>query len=88
MLQGAPGIRNFNLSGNARSLFDGVAQQFGLETVYDGDYPVAGQQIRFEVTGVDYRGALHALEAATGSFVIPLSARVFMVPVGLFGRQT
>jgi general secretion pathway protein D len=78
-LQGKPGLQNLDLTGNARTIFDQVAQRFGLETVYDGDYPTAGQQIRLQISGVDYREALHALEAASGSFVIPLSSRVFMV---------
>jgi type II secretory pathway component GspD/PulD (secretin) len=78
-LTAKPGTQDFNLTGNARSLFDRVAQAFGLETIYAGDYPQAGNSIRFQITGADYRTALHDLEAATGSFVIPLSARLFMV---------
>jgi hypothetical protein len=78
-LDAAPGTKDFDLNGTARTLFDQVAQSFGLETVYDGDYPPAGMPIRFRVTGVDYREALHDLEAATNSFVTPLSPKLFMV---------
>jgi general secretion pathway protein D len=78
-LNGQPGVQDFDLSGNARSLFDQVARRFGLQTVYDGSYPEAGQTIRFRLDQVDYREALHDLEAATGSFVVPLSSRLFMV---------
>ncbi|HVW87723.1 MAG TPA: hypothetical protein VHB50_23710, partial [Bryobacteraceae bacterium] len=78
-LRAKPGEQNFDLNGDSRSLFDNVAQAFGLEPVYDGDYPKGGPTIRFQITGADYREALHDLEAATGSFVIPLSNRVFMV---------
>ena len=56
-----------------------MAQSFGLDTVYDGDYPPAGKAIRFRVTGVGYREALRDLEAATNSFVVPLSPKLFMV---------
>jgi type II secretory pathway component GspD/PulD (secretin) len=73
------GLQDFDLNGNARSLFDQVAQRFGLETVYDGDYPEGGRQIRFRIHGIDYREALHDLEAMTNSFVVPLSGRLFMV---------
>jgi general secretion pathway protein D len=46
--------------------------------VFDGDYqPVPA--FRFQVQGMDYRQALRALEAATGSFVAPLSSKVFLV---------
>ena len=73
------GRQDFDLSGDARTLFDKVAVAFGLETVYDGDFPRTGASVRFHVSGADYRDALHDLEAATGSFVIPLSSRLFMV---------
>jgi hypothetical protein len=78
-LKARAGTQDFDVSGNARTLFDRVAQRFGLETVYDGDYPPAGPQIRFRISGIDYREALHDLEAMTNSFVIPLSSRLFMV---------
>ena len=78
-LNAKPGVQDFDLTGNPRILFDPVAQRFGLQTVYDGDYAAAGQQIRFRISGVDYREALHDLEAMTSSFVIPLSSSLFMV---------
>jgi general secretion pathway protein D len=78
-LNAKPGAQDFNLTGTARTLFNKVAQSFGLEATYDGDYPAAGNTIRFQVTGADYRTALHDLEAATGSFVIPLAPHLFMV---------
>ena len=78
-LKASFGVQDFDLTGNARNLFDQVAQRFGLQTVYDGDYPPTGPQLRFRVPAVDYRDALHYLEAATNSFVIPISSRLFMV---------
>src|SRR5580698_1462457 len=54
-LKAGAGTQDFNVSGSARTLFDRVAQSFGLETVYDGDYPAAGPQFRFRVSGIDYR---------------------------------
>jgi general secretion pathway protein D len=78
-LKAKPGKLDFDLTGDPRVLFDKVAQSFGLDTVYDGDFPRTDPAIRFHVSGADYRDALHDLEAATGSFVIPLSSRLFMV---------
>jgi general secretion pathway protein D len=78
-LRARAGTQDFDLNGNARTLFDQVAQRFGLDTVYDGDYPAAGPQMRFRISGIDYREALHDLEAMTNSFVVPLSARLCMV---------
>jgi general secretion pathway protein D len=70
--------RDFDLRGDARQLFEGVARAYGLECIFDPDYqPVA--PFRFQMTGVDYREALHGLEAATSSFVIPITRKRFMV---------
>jgi general secretion pathway protein D len=78
-LKAKPGVQDFDLSGDARVLFDKVAERFGLQTVFDGDYPKDGAAIGFRLSGVDYREALNSLELATGSFAIPISGRVFMV---------
>ncbi|MDE3195981.1 MAG: hypothetical protein KGN84_06540 [Acidobacteriota bacterium] len=73
------GQRSFDLNAAPRVLFERVADAFGLQTVYDGDYPQAGPSIRFRLSEVDYREAIHDLEAATNSFVVPLSSKLFMV---------
>lgn len=78
-LKAGAGTQDFDLTGTARTLFDQVAQRFGLDTVYDGDYPATGKQIRFRISGIDYREALHDLEAMTSSLVVPLSSRLFIV---------
>ncbi len=77
-LKASPGYKDFNLKGTARSLFGAVAKAFGLEAVFDGDYPEAGPVLRFTLEQADYREALRALEAATGSFIVPLSDRLFL----------
>ena len=53
-LQAQSGRQDFDLNGDAKTLFDKVAD-------------------------ADYRDALHGLEAATNSFLVPLSKRVFLV---------
>jgi Flp pilus assembly secretin CpaC len=77
-LTAQPGARDFHLRGTARTLFETVAKAFGLDCVFDGDYP-EGNPIRFDITAADYRVALHALEAATGSFLVPLTSKLFLV---------
>ena len=77
-LAAQPGSRDFHLRGTARNLFENVAKAFGLDSVFDGDY-AEGNPIRFDVTNADYRVALHALEAATGSFLVPLTSKLFLV---------
>jgi general secretion pathway protein D len=77
-LAAAPIKRDFDLRGDARKLFEDVSRAFGLDCVFDSDYqPVPS--FRFQLTDADYRLALRALEAATGSFIVPLTSKVFMV---------
>ena len=78
-LNAAPGRHNFDLNLPPRALFDRIAGSFGLQIVFDSDYPPGGEPLRFRITQVDYRAALDALQAATGSFVIPVSSKVIMV---------
>ena len=69
------GKQDFDLNGDARELFEKVAARFGLQTVFDGDYPTGGTAADASGwSGVDYREAMNELEAATGSFVIPFPA--------------
>jgi general secretion pathway protein D len=77
-LKAAPGVRDFDLTGDSRSLFDRVARAFGLECIFDADYQ-PGRSFRFHLTEADYRTALHGLEMATGSFLRPISSTRFMV---------
>jgi Flp pilus assembly secretin CpaC len=77
-LAAQPGTKDFNLRANPQTLFQTVAKAFGLDCVFDGDYP-PGNNIHFEITGVDYRVALHALELATASFLIPVTPKLFLV---------
>jgi general secretion pathway protein D len=77
-LNGTPETRDFDLRGDSQKLFEEVARAFGLDCVFDGDYqPV--KEFRFQLQGVDYREALHDLEAATNSFIVPLGKKLFLV---------
>ncbi len=70
--------KSFDLKGDAKTLWLEITKAFGLDAVFDGDYqPPSG--LRFQVDDVDYRDALRALEAATGSFVVPLGPKLVFV---------
>lgn len=73
-----PGTKSFDQRGDAKQLFEKVAKEFGLDLVFDTDYQ-AGAPFRLQLEDVDFRTAINALQAATSSFVVPLSDRVFMV---------
>jgi hypothetical protein len=77
-LQALPVRRSFSLSGDSREIFDIVARAYGLNVVFDSDYP-AGRPLRLQTEDVDYRQALHILQTATASFVVPISERLILV---------
>jgi general secretion pathway protein D len=77
-LQAQSGRQDFDLHGDAKALFEKVAKSFGLDCLFDDDYQ-PGASFRFQMADADYRDALHGLEAATGSFLVPLTKRVFLV---------
>ena len=78
-LNAAAGRFDFDLNDAPRALFEKVAARFSLQVVFDSDYPPGGQPVRFRVTQLNYRDALYDLQAATNSFIVPVSPRVIMV---------
>lgn len=77
-LRGREELRSFRLRENARRLFETVARAYGIEVIFDADYP-EGAPIRFQFDDAGWREALRALEAVTGSFLVPLSERQALV---------
>ena len=77
-LHATPGRQDIDLRADAKALWEKVAKAFGLDCVFDDDYQ-AGQPFHFQLKDVDYRDALHGLEAATNSFLVALSPKLFIV---------
>ncbi len=77
-LDAGPVHRDFDLRGDSRKLFEEVARAYGLECEFDADY-AAGNSISFRLKDVDYREALRGLQLATGSFIVPLTEKKFLV---------
>jgi hypothetical protein len=77
-LAAQPDLHDLDFTGDFKKLFQEVAHAYGLECVFDSDYQ-PGTPFRFRMKGVDYRDALHGLEAATGSFLVPLTGKLFLV---------
>lgn len=77
-LQPAPGRRDFDLRGDTKSIWEQVAAAFQLKVLFDPQYH-APLNVRFQLDGADCRAALHGLEAATDSFVSPVSERLIFV---------
>ncbi len=82
-----PGAFDINLEGDYKSLFTQLGALLQLECVFDSDYE-PGRRLHFNMTGADYRDALNGLAAITGSFVVPLSDKVFLVAKDLPQKRT
>ena len=81
------GIHDLDFTGDYKKVFLEVAHVFGLECIYDSDYQ-PGTPFRFRMKGVDYRDALHGLEAATGSFIVPITSKIFLVAKDTAQKRT
>jgi hypothetical protein len=71
-------VRDFDLNGDRRRLWEEVLKAYGLDAIFDGDFE-AGTPMRFRLQGAKYREALHALMSATGTFFVPISEKLVMV---------
>ena len=69
--------KDLDIKGDAKVLYEQVARAFGLDVVFDGEFQ-PGPSIRFQMGQAGYREALRALGLATGTFLIPLSDRLFL----------
>jgi general secretion pathway protein D len=79
ILAGKPDRKSFQLKEDPIKLFELVAAQYGLQAIADPEYQGLTQPVRFEVQNADYREALNTLCAATGSFIVPLTPKRFLV---------
>lgn len=77
-LQGKPGRQSLQLHGDARGMFEQAAKAFGLQCVFDADYQ-PGPTVRLRLEDVGFDEALQQLSAATGSFVVPVGEKLFLV---------
>ena len=77
-LKVAPGPHDFDLRGDAKSVWEKAAAQLHLLVVFDSAYQPA-PNVKFRLSGVDYREALRALQAATDSFLVPVSERLIFI---------
>lgn len=75
VLRGTEERRSFRLRESARRLFEAVARAYGIEVIFDSDYP-EGPPIRFQMEDSGWREALRAVETVTGSFLVPLGERL------------
>ncbi|HTS47878.1 MAG TPA: hypothetical protein VMH05_08035, partial [Bryobacteraceae bacterium] len=77
-LKAAPGRRDYDLRGDSKSLWEQVAAALHLRVLFDPQYQPT-PSLRFELTEADYKETLRALEAATNSFLTPVTVELIFV---------
>ncbi|MGB6946367.1 MAG: type II and III secretion system protein [Bryobacteraceae bacterium] len=77
-LAAEPGQQDYDFRGDSQFLWQQVADKLHLKVLFDSDYKPT-RVFRFELDHADYRDTLHALEAATDSFLVPISQRLIFV---------
>ncbi len=77
-LKPVAGLRSFHLRGESKALFEQMAEAYGYTAIFDKDF-TSQQAMRFDIDAADYKGALHALEAATNNFIVVLSPKAMLV---------
>lgn len=78
---------DFDIRGDVKTIYEQVAKAYGYLVVFDRDFQAA-PQLRFKISGVGYREALHALEAVTSTFIVPAADRLFLVAKDTAQKRT
>ena len=87
VLKATPGRQHFDLKGDSKAVWEQVAAALHLMVIFDTAYqPVPA--LRFQLDDADYRDTLRALEAATNSFLTPVSDRLIFVANDNAGKRT
>jgi len=79
VLELAPGKRSFDLKETAQALFEKIAEAYGIQVVVDAGYTPVSGTITFRIADATAAEALRAVEAATDSFLVPVSTHSIMV---------
>jgi general secretion pathway protein D len=86
-LKATPGRQDFDLRGDSKSLWEQVAKALNLMVLFDTQYQPT-KTVRFQLDGADYRDTLLALEAATDSYLSPVSERLIFVANDTVQKRT
>ncbi len=77
-LRGSPGKHDFDLRGEPRTIFEKVAEAFGITVVFEADYQTPPPFV-FRMNGVGFEEAFRALETVSNSFFVPINDRLALV---------
>jgi len=76
-LQPQSGTHNLDLRGDTKTVYEQVANLFGVKPTFDADLNL--RNVRVRVDNVDFKTAMSILGEQTGTFYRPLSAKEFFV---------
>jgi hypothetical protein len=77
-LQPRLGVSNFKLRGTIRSIYEQIAERFGLVVIFDSDFK--GQEtVKFDLERVDFAQAILAMNDVASGFLVPVNPRVFLI---------
>jgi general secretion pathway protein D len=79
VLNPAPGKRTFDLRDTAQALFEKIAGAYGVQVVMDTGYVPLPTPVTFRIADATATEALRALQAATDSFLVPVSTHSILV---------
>lgn len=77
-LKGNDSKQDLDLTGDPRQLYEQVLKRYGLDVVFDSDFR-PGKPTRLHMTQADWRDAIRAIEAITGTFVVAVNERIALV---------
>ena len=77
-LKFSPGAASFDLRGDERTLFQQVAEAFGVHVTLDPQLALK-PGIHFQIDNADFPTALEALTAATDTFLFPIAEKQIFV---------
>jgi len=83
----AAGRRDFDFMGDSKSLWEQMAAALHLKIAFETQYQPT-RPIHFQLTDADHRDALRALEAATGSFIVPVTDQLIFVANDTVQKRT
>lgn len=76
-LKPKPGMQNFNLRGDTKTVYEQVGLAFGLKTAFDPD--LQARNVRLRVDQVDFTTALAILGSQTGTFYRPIDSTLMFI---------
>lgn len=79
--------RDIDLRGDAKAIYEQIARAWGLEVVFDGEFP-PGASTRLRLEDAGFEEAVRAAQAATRTFTVPLGEKLMFVAADTPQKRT